>query len=238
MLRDWRKDEPTQMDPDLIDLVWEMHNELGSAEPINVISGYRSRDTNEHAAPNGRRPGEPEPPHSRQGHGRDLPGRAGEEAALLCAHPRARRRRLLPDLGHAVRAHRHRPRARLAARHPHGAGAALPQRPHPACARRRRADHARGRAPGARRQLRGGPADRRVPRAARAPQGADPGCVAGALAAAAAHAAAAGGAAGPHRHAADRSRAGDACGAGGRAAAAARHRSDAGESPAAACTSS
>ena len=47
ILRDWRKDEPTQMDPDLIDLVWEIHNELGSAEPINVISGYRSRDTNE-----------------------------------------------------------------------------------------------------------------------------------------------------------------------------------------------
>jgi len=47
MLRDWRKDEPTQMDPDLIDLVWEIHNELGSAEPINVISAYRSRDTNE-----------------------------------------------------------------------------------------------------------------------------------------------------------------------------------------------
>ena len=42
MLRDWRKDEPTEMDPELIDLVWEMHNELGSAEPINIISGYRS----------------------------------------------------------------------------------------------------------------------------------------------------------------------------------------------------
>jgi uncharacterized protein YcbK (DUF882 family) len=47
ILRDWRQDEPTQMDPDLIDLVWEIHNELGSAEPINVISGYRSRNTNE-----------------------------------------------------------------------------------------------------------------------------------------------------------------------------------------------
>jgi uncharacterized protein YcbK (DUF882 family) len=47
ILRDWRKDEPTQMDPELIDLVWEVHSELGSAEPINVISGYRSRDTNE-----------------------------------------------------------------------------------------------------------------------------------------------------------------------------------------------
>jgi uncharacterized protein YcbK (DUF882 family) len=47
ILRDWRQDEPTQMDPDLIDLVWEIHNELGSAEPINIISGYRSRGTNE-----------------------------------------------------------------------------------------------------------------------------------------------------------------------------------------------
>ena len=47
ILRDWRKDEATEMDPELIDLVWEIHNELGSAEPINVISGYRSRDTNE-----------------------------------------------------------------------------------------------------------------------------------------------------------------------------------------------
>ena len=47
MLRDWRKDEPTKMDPDLIDLAWEIHNELGSAEPINIISAYRSHDTNE-----------------------------------------------------------------------------------------------------------------------------------------------------------------------------------------------
>jgi uncharacterized protein YcbK (DUF882 family) len=47
ILRDWRKDEPTQMDPDLIDLVWEVHNELGSAEPIHIISGYRSRGTND-----------------------------------------------------------------------------------------------------------------------------------------------------------------------------------------------
>jgi uncharacterized protein YcbK (DUF882 family) len=47
ILRDWRRDEPTNMDPDLIDLVWEVHNELGSKEPINIISGYRSRNTNE-----------------------------------------------------------------------------------------------------------------------------------------------------------------------------------------------
>ena len=47
ILRDWRKDEPTEMDPDLIDLVWEVHNELGSAEPIHIISAYRSRATND-----------------------------------------------------------------------------------------------------------------------------------------------------------------------------------------------
>ena len=47
MLRDWRKDETTRMDPDLIDLLWEIHNELGSAEPIHIISGYRSKGTNE-----------------------------------------------------------------------------------------------------------------------------------------------------------------------------------------------
>src|SRR5262249_24934359 len=43
----WRLDETTNMDPDLIDLVWEIHNELGSTEPIHIISGYRSRATND-----------------------------------------------------------------------------------------------------------------------------------------------------------------------------------------------
>ncbi len=47
ILRDWRRDEKTTMDPDLIDLVWEIHNQLGSTEPIHIISGYRSHATNE-----------------------------------------------------------------------------------------------------------------------------------------------------------------------------------------------
>lgn len=47
ILRDWRKDEATRMDPDLVDLMWEIHTELGSAEPIHIISGYRSKGTNE-----------------------------------------------------------------------------------------------------------------------------------------------------------------------------------------------
>ena len=46
LLRDWRRDEATEMDPDLIDLLWEIHAELGSKEPIHIISAYRSRETN------------------------------------------------------------------------------------------------------------------------------------------------------------------------------------------------
>ena len=46
ILRDWRKDEATTMAPELIDLLWEIHNELGSKKPIHIISGYRSLGTN------------------------------------------------------------------------------------------------------------------------------------------------------------------------------------------------
>ncbi len=46
-LRDWRKNDATEMDPKTIDIVWEMHNELGSQHPVHIISGYRSRGTNE-----------------------------------------------------------------------------------------------------------------------------------------------------------------------------------------------
>ena len=46
IMRDWRRDQKTEMDPDLVDLIWEIHTELGSAEPVHIISGYRSRDTN------------------------------------------------------------------------------------------------------------------------------------------------------------------------------------------------
>ena len=46
-LRDWRRNEATEMDPKTIDIVWEMHNELGSQQPVHIISGYRSRGTND-----------------------------------------------------------------------------------------------------------------------------------------------------------------------------------------------
>jgi uncharacterized protein YcbK (DUF882 family) len=43
ILRDWRRDEPTTMEPQLIDLLWEVHTELGSKEPIHIISGTARR---------------------------------------------------------------------------------------------------------------------------------------------------------------------------------------------------
>src|SRR5262245_9853197 len=47
ILRDWRRNEATTMDPELVDLLWEVHNELGSKEPIHIISGYRSGGTSD-----------------------------------------------------------------------------------------------------------------------------------------------------------------------------------------------
>jgi len=45
-LRDWRRKEPTRMDPALLDLVWEVYQRSGSRKPIHVISAYRSPRTN------------------------------------------------------------------------------------------------------------------------------------------------------------------------------------------------
>jgi uncharacterized protein YcbK (DUF882 family) len=45
-MRDWRHDEKTAMDPRLFDIVWEVYRESGSTQPVDVLSGYRSPDTN------------------------------------------------------------------------------------------------------------------------------------------------------------------------------------------------
>ncbi|MCW5721869.1 MAG: DUF882 domain-containing protein [Devosia sp.] len=45
-LRDWRRNEPADMDPRLFDLVWEVYQEVGGSQPINVVSAYRSPATN------------------------------------------------------------------------------------------------------------------------------------------------------------------------------------------------
>jgi hypothetical protein len=44
--RDWRLNEPTRMDPHLFDILWEVYRESGATQPIDVLSGYRSPQTN------------------------------------------------------------------------------------------------------------------------------------------------------------------------------------------------
>ena len=45
-LRDWRKDQPTHMDPQLFDLLYQVYKQSGSSDYIHVVCGYRSPDTN------------------------------------------------------------------------------------------------------------------------------------------------------------------------------------------------
>ncbi|MFD0915160.1 DUF882 domain-containing protein [Pseudahrensia aquimaris] len=54
-LRDFRRNEPTRMDPELFDIVWEIYQASGSRKPIHVISGYRSPRTNKMLRRRGRK---------------------------------------------------------------------------------------------------------------------------------------------------------------------------------------
>ncbi len=45
-LRDWRKNLTIKMDPHLFDLVWQVYRQTGATQPITVVCGYRSPDTN------------------------------------------------------------------------------------------------------------------------------------------------------------------------------------------------
>ena len=47
LMRDWRDDDSVKMDPHVIDLLWEVHREVGAKEPIWVVGGYRSPSTND-----------------------------------------------------------------------------------------------------------------------------------------------------------------------------------------------
>ena len=44
--RDIRRSEATHMDPKLFDVIWEVYRESGSRQPIEVMSAYRSPETN------------------------------------------------------------------------------------------------------------------------------------------------------------------------------------------------
>ena len=46
-LRDWRQEKEIQMDPQLFDMLWEVHNDVKATGPIHVVCGYRSPTTNE-----------------------------------------------------------------------------------------------------------------------------------------------------------------------------------------------
>lgn len=45
-MRDWRKEQETQMDPHLFDLLWEVYRDVDANQPIQIICGYRSPETN------------------------------------------------------------------------------------------------------------------------------------------------------------------------------------------------
>ncbi len=46
LMRDWRRNEVIKIDPKTVDLMWELHADLGSHAPIHIICGYRSPRTN------------------------------------------------------------------------------------------------------------------------------------------------------------------------------------------------
>jgi uncharacterized protein YcbK (DUF882 family) len=46
LMRDWRRKETVTIDPKTIDLMWELHADLGSKAPIHIVCGYRSPRTN------------------------------------------------------------------------------------------------------------------------------------------------------------------------------------------------
>ncbi|MFG1378548.1 DUF882 domain-containing protein [Xanthobacter autotrophicus] len=45
-LRDWRNQKSTQMDPALFDIAWEVYRETDATAPIQIVSSYRSPETN------------------------------------------------------------------------------------------------------------------------------------------------------------------------------------------------
>jgi uncharacterized protein YcbK (DUF882 family) len=45
-MRDWRVEKETKMDPELIDHIWMLHEQLGSKVPVHLICGYRTAETN------------------------------------------------------------------------------------------------------------------------------------------------------------------------------------------------
>ncbi|MEJ2227140.1 MAG: DUF882 domain-containing protein [Alphaproteobacteria bacterium] len=53
-MRDWRRNVTIKIDPNLYDIIWKAHKELGSKKPIKLISGHRSAKTNNKLRRSGR----------------------------------------------------------------------------------------------------------------------------------------------------------------------------------------
>ncbi|WP_246398315.1 DUF882 domain-containing protein [Hansschlegelia beijingensis] len=53
-LRDWRNNKQTRMEPRLFDIVWEVHRQVGRGAMINIVSAYRSPETNAYLRANSR----------------------------------------------------------------------------------------------------------------------------------------------------------------------------------------
>jgi uncharacterized protein YcbK (DUF882 family) len=45
-LADWRNHKPTHMDPHLFDLLWAVYQDLHATQPYNIVSAYRTPETN------------------------------------------------------------------------------------------------------------------------------------------------------------------------------------------------
>ena len=140
-MRDWRRNESRDMDPELIDLIWTLHQQLGSTVPVNLVCGYRSATTNESL----RRAGGGQAKASQHilGKAADIvfPDVSGEDLAQFGADRGMGWRRLLPDLGRTLRACRYRARAHVAAPSAPRACRLVPQRTVEISADRRQADH-------------------------------------------------------------------------------------------------
>src|SRR5690606_12880239 len=46
LLRDWRTDQTTRMEPALLAILHAIQQRIGDSEPLNIICGYRSPQTN------------------------------------------------------------------------------------------------------------------------------------------------------------------------------------------------
>jgi uncharacterized protein YcbK (DUF882 family) len=46
LMRDWRESKSIAIDPHLVDLLWEVHREVGAKEAVWIVCGYRSPETN------------------------------------------------------------------------------------------------------------------------------------------------------------------------------------------------